>query len=103
MQHHWGGGTPTYFEPAQLADLFAAISRHFDLDPRGEIAIEVDPRATTLEHVDTLRSLGFNRLSLGVQDFTERVQEAINRRQPGRIRAACCTRARPGSNRSTST
>ncbi|HEX2342837.1 MAG TPA: oxygen-independent coproporphyrinogen III oxidase [Vicinamibacterales bacterium] len=82
VQHHWGGGTPTYFEPAQLADLFAAISRHFDLDPRGEIAIEVDPRATTLEHVDTLRSLGFNRLSLGVQDFTERVQEAINRRQP---------------------
>ena len=63
------------------------------------------PRATTLEHVDTLRSLGFNRLSLGVQDFTERVQEAINRRQPGSAyaRPACPTRARPGSNRSTST
>jgi oxygen-independent coproporphyrinogen-3 oxidase len=82
VQHHWGGGTPTYLEPAQLADLFAAISHHFDIDPRGEIAIEVDPRATTPEHVDALRSLGFNRLSLGVQDFTERVQEAINRRQP---------------------
>ena len=81
VQHHWGGGTPTYFEPAQLADLFAAVIRHFDVDPRGELAIEIDPRVTTAEHIETLRALGFNRLSLGVQDCTPEVQAAINRHQ----------------------
>jgi oxygen-independent coproporphyrinogen-3 oxidase len=81
VQHHWGGGTPTYFEPAQLVDLFAAVGRHFDIDPRGELAIEIDPRVTAPEHIDALRGLGFNRLSLGVQDFTESVQAAIGRHQ----------------------
>jgi oxygen-independent coproporphyrinogen-3 oxidase len=94
VQHHWGGGTPTYFDPAQLVDLFAAVSRHFDIDPRGELAIEVDPRVTTPEHVDTLRALGFNRLSLGVQDFTEAVQAAIGRHQGEAETRAVFSRAR---------
>lgn len=81
VQHHWGGGTPTYFDAAQLQRLDAAVARHFDLDADAEKAIEVDPRVTTPEQLIVLRSLGFNRLSFGVQDFTPEVQEAINRRQ----------------------
>jgi oxygen-independent coproporphyrinogen-3 oxidase len=81
VQYHWGGGTPTYLEPAQMAALHAEVTRHFEIDPSAEAAIEVDPRVTTREQIDLLRSLGFNRLSLGVQDFTPAVQEAINRHQ----------------------
>lgn len=81
VQHHWGGGTPTYLEPAQIRQLDAVVARHFDLDPAAEKAIEIDPRVTSIEQLDTLRTLGFNRLSMGVQDFTPEVQEAINRRQ----------------------
>lgn len=80
-QLHWGGGTPTYFSPAQLQTLFKHITSHFTLQPGAEIAIEADPRVTTREHLDTLNELGFNRLSLGVQDFTPTVQEAIGRGQ----------------------
>jgi oxygen-independent coproporphyrinogen-3 oxidase len=81
VQYHWGGGTPTYLSPAQMEALHAAVSRHFDIAPDGEVAIEVDPRVTTTAHLDTLRALGFNRLSLGVQDFTPEVQEAVDRVQ----------------------
>jgi oxygen-independent coproporphyrinogen-3 oxidase len=81
VQHHWGGGTPTFLNPAQLTRLHEVIGRHFDIDPAGEVAIEIDPRVTTREQLTTLRSLGFNRLSMGVQDFTADVQEAIGRRQ----------------------
>jgi oxygen-independent coproporphyrinogen-3 oxidase len=81
VQHHWGGGTPTYFDAAQLRRLDAVVSRHFDLDADAEKAIEVDPRVTTPEQLIVLRSLGFNRLSFGVQDFTPEVQTAIHRHQ----------------------
>ncbi len=80
-QLHWGGGTPTYFSPAQLQALFEHITNYFMLQPGAEIAVEADPRITTFEHLDTLNGLGFNRLSLGVQDFTPEVQEAIGRGQ----------------------
>jgi len=80
-QLHWGGGTPTYLSPEQMRRLFGALSDRFELDPDAEIAIEVDPRVTTVEHLETLRDLGFNRLSAGVQDFAPDVQEAIGRRQ----------------------
>lgn len=80
-QYHWGGGTPTYLTPAQMEQLHAAVRRHFEIDDGAEVAIEVDPRVTTTDHLDTLRRLGFNRLSLGVQDFTPAVQAAINRVQ----------------------
>jgi oxygen-independent coproporphyrinogen-3 oxidase len=83
VQYHWGGGTPTYLAPAQMNVLHSVVSRHFDIAPDAEVAIEVDPRVTTTEHIDTLASLGFNRLSLGVQDFTPEVQEAVNRVQSG--------------------
>ncbi len=81
VQYHWGGGTPTYLSPAQIRDLHAAVTRHFDIDAAAEVAIEIDPRVTTLEQLDLLRELGFNRLSMGVQDFTAEVQRAVNRIQ----------------------
>jgi len=80
-QYHWGGGTPTYYTPEEMARLQAAVRRHFDLLPEAEVAVEVDPRVTTREHVDALVELGFNRISMGVQDFTPAVQEAIGRNQ----------------------
>jgi oxygen-independent coproporphyrinogen-3 oxidase len=80
-QMHWGGGTPTYYEPEQLGRLFDCITRHFSFTPDAELGVEIDPRVTTRAHLDRLRSLGFNRLSMGVQDFDARVQEAINRIQ----------------------
>jgi len=80
-QMHWGGGTPTYLEPDQLETLFASVASRFELLPDAEVAIEVDPRVTTREHLETLARLGFNRLSFGVQDFTPAVQEAIGRGQ----------------------
>jgi oxygen-independent coproporphyrinogen-3 oxidase len=82
VQHHWGGGTPTYLTPAQIERLYGTIARYFDLDPDAETAIEVDPRVTTREQLKLLRTLGFNRLSMGVQDFTPEVQQAIGRNQP---------------------
>ena len=81
VQHHWGGGTPTYLSPEQIIRLDTAVRRHFDLDADAERAIEIDPRVTTREQITLLRRLGFNRLSMGVQDFTPTVQEAINRQQ----------------------
>jgi oxygen-independent coproporphyrinogen-3 oxidase len=81
-QFHWGGGTPTYLSPAQIEDLFGYTRERFTFAPDGEIGIEVDPRVTTREHLETLRRLGFNRLSMGVQDFKPEVQLAIHRIQP---------------------
>jgi len=81
IRHHWGGGTPTYLTPAQIEALHRTIAGHFELDAAAENAIEIDPRVTTREQLQLLRALGFNRLSMGVQDFTPEVQDAIGRRQ----------------------
>lgn len=80
-QLHWGGGTPTYYSAAQLERVFARLTRHFTFTPDAEIGVEIDPRVTSPEHLSTLRRLGFNRLSMGVQDFAPEVQEAVNRIQ----------------------
>src|ERR1700746_2182289 len=85
VQFHWGGGTPTYSSPAQLEDLFGYTRERFTFSPDAEIGIEVDPRVTSREHLETLRKLGFNRLSMGIQDFHEPVQRAIHRIQPYEI------------------
>jgi len=82
VQLHWGGGTPTYFSPTRLERLGRSIRDRFDVAPDAELGVEIDPRVTTPEHLATLAGLGFNRLSMGVQDFDPRVQEAINRIQP---------------------
>jgi oxygen-independent coproporphyrinogen III oxidase len=81
-QMHWGGGTPTYLDCCQITELFNAITDRFSLAADGEFSIEIDPRVTTAEQLQTLRSLGFNRLSMGIQDFDPRVQLAIRRIQP---------------------
>ena len=82
VQFHWGGGTPTYLTPAQIEDLFGATKEHFTFAPDAETGIEVDPRVTSREHLETLRRLGFNRLSMGIQDFHPEVQKTIHRVQP---------------------
>jgi oxygen-independent coproporphyrinogen-3 oxidase len=82
VQLHWGGGTPTYFPPALLERLGRAIRERFDVAEDAELGVEIDPRVTTPEHLETLARLGFNRLSMGVQDFDPEVQAAINRIQP---------------------
>lgn len=85
VQFHWGGGTPTYSTPAQLEDLFGYTKERFTFSPDAEIGIEVDPRVTSREHLEMLRRAGFNRLSMGIQDFHEPVQLAIHRVQPHSI------------------
>jgi oxygen-independent coproporphyrinogen III oxidase len=80
-QFHWGGGTPTYLSPAQMEELFGHAHERFSIAPDAEIGIEVDPRVTSREHLETLRRLGFNRLSMGIQDFNRKVQETIHRVQ----------------------
>jgi len=82
-QLHWGGGTPTFIDQAQMADLMSHTASHFTLrdDDGGEYSIEIDPREADGETMRFLRGLGFNRLSVGVQDFDPRVQRAVNRIQ----------------------
>jgi oxygen-independent coproporphyrinogen III oxidase len=82
-QLHWGGGTPTFISHAQMRDLMRVTGENFQLrnDDSGEYSIEVDPREADAETIAVLRELGFNRLSLGVQDFDPAVQKAVNRIQ----------------------
>jgi oxygen-independent coproporphyrinogen-3 oxidase len=82
VQFHWGGGTPTYLTPTQIEDLFGFTREQFHFAPDAEIGIEIDPRVTSRQHLETLRKLGFNRLSMGIQDFHADVQKAIHRIQP---------------------
>jgi oxygen-independent coproporphyrinogen-3 oxidase len=82
VQFHWGGGTPTYLSEEQMARLFQFQTQFFTLAPEAEVAIEVDPRVTTEDQITLLKALGFNRISLGVQDFNAKVQETIHRVQP---------------------
>ena len=82
VQFHWGGGTPTYFSPEQLTDLFWFTRDRVRFAADAEIGVELDPRVTTTDHLDALKTLGFNRLSLGVQDFDPVVQRMIRRVQP---------------------
>lgn len=81
-QLHWGGGTPTYLHPDDIRRLMEAIRGRFELAEGAEMGCETDPRELTREHLLALREAGFNRLSIGVQDLDERVQQAVNRVQP---------------------
>ncbi|WP_303785111.1 oxygen-independent coproporphyrinogen III oxidase [Azovibrio restrictus] len=81
IQLHWGGGTPTFLSHDEMRQLMAATRRHFRLVEGGEFSIEVDPRKVDDATVTLLGELGFNRMSVGVQDFDEEVQRAINRIQ----------------------
>ncbi len=78
---HIGGGTPTYLTPEQLDRLFTGLFKHVDLPADAELGIEADPRVTTRAQLEVLAKHGFKRLSLGIQDFDERVQHGVNRYQ----------------------
>ncbi|MDH5432385.1 MAG: oxygen-independent coproporphyrinogen III oxidase [Gammaproteobacteria bacterium] len=82
-QIHWGGGTPTYLSMSQMKRIMDVIYANFDVpqEDSTEISIEVDPRALNIEDIKTLSEMGFNRMSMGVQDFDPKVQQSINRIQ----------------------
>ena len=80
-QLHLGGGTPTYYKPADLSRMLGHFLKRFTVRADAELAVEIDPRVTTIEHIDMLAEHGFNRLSMGIQDFTPEVQEIIHRTQ----------------------
>jgi len=82
VQVHWGGGTPTHLLPAEIRDMGEAIRSSFRVAADAEMSVEIDPRELTRDHVVALRDAGFNRMSMGVQDFDDRVQETVNRVQP---------------------
>lgn len=80
-QLHWGGGTPTFLSTKQLRRLFTMLTAAFRLEPGAEVSIEVDPHVTTRDQVELLAELGFNRVSMGVQDLDPAVQHAVRREQ----------------------
>jgi oxygen-independent coproporphyrinogen III oxidase len=82
VQFHWGGGTPTYLNAAQIEDLFGYTKERFTFAPDAELGIEIDPRVTREPQLETLRRLGFNRISMGIQDFNPEVQQRVRRIQP---------------------
>lgn len=86
-QLHWGGGTPTFISDEEMKQLMNETGKNFNLldDDSGEYSIEIDPREVGANTISVLRSIGFNRASLGVQDFDEKVQKAVNRIQPEAI------------------
>lgn len=94
VQMHWGGGTPTYLTQVQISWLVALLRQHYDFLPDAEMSIEIDPREIELDMLDHLRSKGFNRLSMGVQDFNKQVQQRINRKQDEEFIFALIARAK---------
>jgi len=82
VQLHFGGGTPTFLRPDELRRLGDIIRKHFTFSPDIEAGVEVDPRRLTRDHLVALREIGFNRASMGVQDFNPDVQKAVHRIQP---------------------
>jgi oxygen-independent coproporphyrinogen-3 oxidase len=85
IQMHWGGGTPTHLEPDEIRDIGNYIRERFEFAPGIEASVEIDPRNLTEDHIQALTEVGFNRTSFGVQDFNQKVQEAINRVQSEEI------------------
>ena len=93
-QIHWGGGTPTYLTEAQSSRLMKMLEQHFQISPQAEISIEMDPREIELSMLEHLRKIGFNRISMGVQDFNKEVQKAVNREQDENFVHALLIKAR---------
>ena len=95
-QLHWGGGTPTFISDDEMRELFDHLHANFRLrdDDQGDYSIEIDPREADAARMKVIRELGFNRVSLGVQDLNVAVQEAVNRIQPIELSAEIITSAR---------
>ncbi|MCG8306016.1 MAG: oxygen-independent coproporphyrinogen III oxidase [Cytophagales bacterium] len=81
IQLHFGGGTPTHLSPDQLLRLGKIIHNHFDFKDDAEVGVEIDPRELTRDHMVALSEAGFNRCSMGIQDFDKKVQKTVNRIQ----------------------
>ena len=80
-QIHLGGGTPSFLSEQQIANLMGHIRNNFSIAKDAEVSIEIDPRNLQIDYIDHLANIGFNRLSIGVQDIDSQVQKAINRIQ----------------------
>lgn len=93
-QVHWGGGSPTYLSAEQIGRIQRRIGELYNIADDAEIAMEIDPRSCPPEKLVSIRSFGFNRVSLGVQDFDERVQEHVRRIQPLELVQSTVAKAR---------
>jgi oxygen-independent coproporphyrinogen-3 oxidase len=102
VQLHWGGGTPTFLSDDEVRQLMRYIRRDFQLVPQGEYSIEIDPRTVDAKRIALLAEVGFNRMSLGVQDFTPEVQQAVNRIQSVEVTRQAIDAARASGFKSVS-
>ncbi len=93
-QVHWGGGTPTFIPAPALKKLWEGIRERFDFEPGAEIGVEIDPRAVTEEHLQLFADGGFNRISMGIQDYDAEVQKAVHRVQPQELTEGIFNRCR---------
>ncbi|WP_068715674.1 oxygen-independent coproporphyrinogen III oxidase [Vibrio tritonius] len=100
-QLHFGGGTPTFLTPVQITRVMTLLHEEFDFDADAEISIEIDPREIELTILDHLQHEGFNRISIGVQDFNPEVQKLINREQDEQFIVDLVERAKQLGFRST--
>ncbi len=94
IQIHWGGGTPTFISASVLERLFNGIQEYFNIADNAEIGVEIDPREVQPEHFDLFAQCGFNRISMGIQDFDPKVQEAVHRIQPEKLTRSVIRRCR---------
>lgn len=88
-QMHWGGGTPSHLTPDEIRDVGNFIKSKFEFADDIEASVEIDPRRLTADHMKAFSEIGFNRMSMGVQDFNPQVQEAVNRIQPEEVTRQC--------------
>lgn len=93
-QMHWGGGTPTFLTHDEITRLITSLKKHFHFDTHAELSIEIDPRKITPQTIDHLANLGFNRLSMGIQDFNHEIQYLINREQDEQLIRSLILQAR---------
>lgn len=91
---HLGGGTPTFMSADELKRLLDGILAHSTIQPGAEFSVEIDPRVTTPQQLQTMYDLGFRRVSMGIQDFDPTVQEIVNRVQPEALVAGIVDAAR---------
>ena len=101
-QMHWGGGTPTFLANDEITRLITSIQQHFNFAQNAELSIEIDPREISPQTIDHLAKLGFNRLSMGIQDFNQEIQNLINREQDENLIRSLITQARKNNFRSIS-
>ena len=101
-QMHWGGGTPTFLTDAEISRLLSSIKKHFNFAQDAELSIEIDPREISPQTIDHLAKLGFNRLSMGIQDFNHEIQNLINREQDENLIRSLIAQARKNHFRSIS-